>query len=195
MARRLVLASSSKYRRELLERLQIPFETISPGIAEDALPGELAPVRAARLARAKAAAVAGRFEDALIIGSDQVACLDGAMLDKPGTPEQALGQLRKASGRRVSFFTAIAVHDAVNASVSMRVVPCHVQFRSLDDGLIERYLAREQPYDCAGSAKVEGLGIALLERVDCPDPTALIGLPLITLTELLGVHGIAVPAP
>jgi len=192
---RLVLASTSTYRRELLARLQLAFDAFAPGVDESALPGEAAPVCAARLARAKAGAAGSRFPDALIIGSDQVASLDGEMLGKPGSRDKAFAQLRRASGRCVSFFTAVAVLDSTSRACSVRVVPCHVRFRVLSDDLIARYLAREQPYDCAGSAKVEGLGITLLERLDCPDPTALIGLPLIALTELLGAHGLALPAP
>jgi septum formation protein len=193
MPRRLILASTSPYRRELLGRLQIPFETIAPGVDERPLPDEAAPLRAARLARAKALAVAGQIAEGLVLGSDQVACLGEEMLDKPGTHERAFAQLRAASGRRVSFYTAVALLDLPGGTMSLRMVPCHVQFRPLGDALIERYLAREQPYDCAGSAKVEGLGISLIERVDCPDPTALIGLPLIAVGELLAAHGVAVP--
>ena len=195
MRPRLVLASTSTYRRELLARLQTPFDTFSPGIDESALPGEAAPVCAARLARAKAHAAEGRFGAALIIGSDQVASLDGSMLGKPGSREVAFDQLRRASGRTVSFFTAVALLDSASRALSVRVVPCHVRYCRLSDEVIARYLEREQPFDCAGSAKVEGLGIALLERVDCPDPTALIGLPLIAVTEMLAAHGFAVPAP
>ena len=194
MQRRLLLASTSVYRRELLSRLQLPFETVAPGVEEDLRDGETPPVRAARLARAKAAAVAACHADALVIGSDQVACVDEEVLDKPGSHDEAVRQLRRASGSIMSFYTAVAVHDAADGASSLRVVPCHVRFRPLDDGMIERYLAREQPYDCAGSAKVEGLGITLLERIDCADPTAIIGLPLIALTELLQLHGIVLPA-
>ena len=195
MQRRLVLASTSPYRRSLLERLQIAFETSDPAVDERPHPGELAPVRAERLSRAKALAVADRFADALIVGSDQVAALEGAMLDKPGARQKAIEQLLRSSGKRVSFYTGIAVRDTRTNAMSVRVVPCHVYHRTLTRAQIERYLDHEQPYDCAGSAKVEGLGIALLRRIEGDDPTALIGLPLIELTELLQVHGVAVPAP
>jgi septum formation protein len=194
MRRSLVLASTSAYRKELLARLQIPFSTFAPAVDESPRAGEAAPVCAARLARAKARAATAAFPDALIIGSDQVASLDDELLGKPGSRDRAFAQLRRASGRTVSFFTAVALLDSESGAISVRTVPCHVRFRPLRDDLIGRYLDREQPYDCAGSAKAEGLGITLLERLDCADPTALIGLPLIALTELLGAHGLVLPA-
>jgi septum formation protein len=190
----LVLASTSRYRRGLLERLGVAFAVADPQLDEAALPGELPAARAERLARAKALAVAGRFPAALIIGSDQVASIGGEVLHKPGSHERARDQLRRASGRQVLFHTAVTVHNPRHAATSVRVVPCRVDFRSLSEATIEQYLRLEQPYDCAGSAKAEGLGIALIERVLSDDPTALIGLPLIALCELLAEHGLAIPA-
>lgn len=188
-ARRLVLASASVYRRELLDRLGLPFECASPGVDEAPLAGEPPGQTAARLSMAKAAAVAARFPDALIIGSDQVASLGEARLDKPGTHENARRQLTALSGRTARFDTGITVLDAANGRSATRVVPCDVEFRNLTPAQIERYLSLEQPYDCAGSAKSEGLGIALIRRMITDDPTALIGLPLIALTEMLDAAG------
>ena len=190
----LVLASTSRYRRELLERLGIPFSVADPGVAEERLPGETPEGMARRLAEAKSLAVASRFRDALIIGCDQVAVGNGEVLGKPGTRENAARQLRALSGREAVFYTAVCVHNTSDGSSRERVVPCRVTFRKLDDGTIERYLAREQPYDCAGSAKAEGLGIALIFAIHTEDPTSLIGLPLIALTELLGQAGFDVLA-
>jgi 7-methyl-GTP pyrophosphatase len=190
--RRLVLASTSRYRRELLQRLGLPFECSSPGVDESVLEGEL-PARAAeRLSAAKARAVADRFPDALIIGSDQVAYCGDLRLDKPHTHENAVRQLVAVSGQRASFDTAVALLDAATGVLQLRVVPTEVKFRILSPATIEKYLRREQPYDCAGSAKAEGLGIALIERIDSPDPTALLGLPLIALTGLLASAGLPV---
>ena len=191
-SRPLVLASTSRYRRELLERLGRPFECADPKVDEKPLPGELAAQTALRLAEAKARAVARRFPGALIIGSDQVASFDGERLGKPGTHENAVRQLTSMSGRTVQFDTGVAVVDAQDGSHGSRVVPCKVTFRTLTPALIEAYLRAEMPYDCAGSAKAEGLGIALLERIQTEDPTSLIGLPLIALTELLAAAGFAV---
>jgi septum formation protein len=158
-------------------------------VDETPLPGEAPAELAPRLARAKALAVASRFKDALIVGSDQVAVLGDAALSKPGTHENAVAQLRAMRGRRVTFLTALAVHRTRDGATRERLVPFHVEFRDYSDDAIERYLRTEQPYDCAGSAKAEGLGIALIRRMSGDDPTALIGLPLIALTELLGELG------
>lgn len=190
--RQLLLASTSRYRRELLARLALRFECVDPGVAEQALPAEAAADTAERLALLKARALAARFPHALIVGADQVASCDGAILGKPGTHANAVRQLTAMSGRTVHFDTALAVLDAQSGAVNSRVVPCLVHFRRLNAAQIEDYLQREQPYDCAGSAKAEGLGIALIARIDGEDPTALIGLPLIALTELLALAGMPV---
>ena len=187
-----MLASSSPYRRELLERLGLAFDCASPGTEEGATAGESPSATAARLAILKARAVAGKFPDALVIGSDQVASCAGTILDQPGNHENARQQLSYMSGRTTRFDTAVAVLDSKTGFVACRVVPCDVTMRELSASQIEAYLAREQPYDCAGSAKIEGLGITLVERLDTEDPTALIGLPLIALTELLGEAGLPV---
>jgi septum formation protein len=183
--RRLVLASTSRYRRALLERLGLPFECADPRVDETPHPGEGAAAIAQRLAEAKARAVAGRFPDALIIGADQVASCEDRTLDKPGSHDNAVLQLALLSGKTAVFDTAVAVLDAQSNLLLSRVVICRVTFRTLDADRIERYLRREQPYDCAGSAKAEGLGIALIERIETDDPTSLIGLPLIAVSELL----------
>ncbi|MBM3353936.1 MAG: septum formation inhibitor Maf [Betaproteobacteria bacterium] len=190
--RRLVLASSSRYRRELLERLGLRVETASPGSDEAPLPGESPSATATRLAILKARAVAGRFPDALIIGSDQVASCEGVILDKPGSHENARRQLTHMSGKTARFYTAVAVLDAASGFVASRVGACDVAIRRLTPEQIQNYLLREQPYDCAGSAKSEGLGIALMESLRTDDPTSLIGLPLIALTELLEQAGLPV---
>lgn len=190
--RPLVLASTSPFRRDLLARLGMPFDTASPEVDETARPGESAAELVRRLAEAKARAVVGRFPEALIIGSDQVAVLDDRILGKPGTHERAVSQLQAASGRRVDFLTGLAVVDAVDGRAEVLVEPFTVQFRPLDAGMIEDYLQREQPYGCAGSFKSEGLGIALFEALDGADPNALVGLPLIRLVELLGRFGVRV---
>ena len=190
LPRRLVLASTSRYRRELLGRLGLPFEVISPDADESPLPGESAPDLALRLAVLKARSV--RAPDALVIGSDQAAALEGRLIGKPGGHEAAVRQLRALSGKAADFHTAIALLDTGTGQVEVRVVPCRVAFRTLDERRIEAYLRREQPYDCAGSAKAEGLGIALISRIDTEDPTSLIGLPLIALTELLERAGLPV---
>jgi septum formation protein len=187
--RRIVLASTSRYRRGLLERLGLPFDCADPQTDEAAPPGEPFATTARRLAEAKARAVASRFPQALIIGSDQVASCDGLRLDKPGNHENAVRQLAAMSGRTARFDTAVAVLDAANGKLGARVVACEVAFRKLDARQIENYLRLEQPYDCAGSAKIEGLGITLVERVTTDDPTSLIGLPLVALTELLAQAG------
>ena len=183
--RRLVLASTSSYRKVLLERLGLPFIAAAPHADERPLSGEDAPATALRLAQMKAQSVRAAHRDALIIGSDQVATSGGRALGKPGDHANAVRQLRALSGKSADFHTAVALLDAANGSVQTRVVPCRVHFRQMDDKRIERYLAREKPYDCAGSAKAEGLGIALIARIETEDPTSLIGLPLIALTEML----------
>ena len=190
--RPLILASTSPYRRSLLERLQVPFEVASPGVDERPEAGETPQGRAARLTLAKARAVADRHRGAIVIGSDQVASLDGRRLGKPGTHDKAVRQLQRLSGRTAEFHTALTVLDAASGELHSRVVPCRVTFRDLDPRIIETYLQREQPYDCAGSAKAEGLGIALIARIDTDDPTSLIGLPLIALTEMLARAGLRV---
>jgi septum formation protein len=187
--RRLVLASTSPYRAMLLERLKLTFERSAPGIAEGAIAGETPSATAARLAISKARAVAPRFPDALIIGSDQVASCGDRVLEKPGGPERARRQLAFLSGRSARFDTAVALLDAARGDVRCRVVPCRVVFRALTPAEIESYLEREHPWDCAGSARAEGLGIALLERIETEDPTSLVGLPLIALTGLLSEAG------
>lgn len=188
----IVLASTSKYRRELLARLGLPFEVASPHVDEAALPEEAPQDTARRLAEAKARAVAARFPQAIIIGSDQVAVLEGTQLGKPGDHANALRQLRAMRGKEVVFHTALCLYDAASARAQTRVVPFSVRFRAYSDAQIERYLQREQPYDCAGSARCEGLGIALIAEMRGDDPNALIGLPLIALTEMLAAHGVDV---
>jgi len=190
--RRLVLASTSRYRKELLARLGLPFAVAAPQADERPLSGEAPPDTALRLAALKEQSVRGAHRDALIIGSDQVAMSAARLLGKPGDHASAVRQLRSLSGKSADFHTALALLDAANGSLQTRVVPCRVHFRTLDDARIENYLRREQPYDCAGSAKAEGLGIALIARIDTPDPTSLIGLPLIALTEMLEHAGLPV---
>ena len=187
--RPLILGSTSVYRRALLERLRIPFSVESPHVDETPLPGELPAALAQRLALAKAQAVALRFPAALVIGSDQVADLDGQALGKPGHHARAVQQLQQMSGKVVVFQTAIAVVCLESGFCRQELAPVKVKFRTLTATEIENYLQAEQPYDCAGSAKSEGLGIALLERIDNDDPTALIGLPLIRTAALLRAAG------
>jgi septum formation protein len=190
--RQLVLASTSRYRRELLERLGLAFQAASPSCDEAPLGDESTAATALRLSVGKAHSLARSFPDALIIGADQVASSGGERLDKPGNHENALRQLRALSGRTAQFDTAVSVLDSRNHQVQSRVVPCRVVFRTLDERTIEKYLSIEKPYDCAASAKAEGLGIALIQRIDTEDPTSLIGLPLIALTEMLGRAGLPV---
>jgi len=190
--RRLVLASTSRYRRELLARLGLPFECADPGVDEALRAGESPAQAAHRLATAKAEAVARQFPQALVIGADQVAFCGEARLDKPRTHENAVRQLAAVSGKLATFETAVALLDARTGRTQARVVSTQVRFRTLSAEAIEDYLRREQPYDCAGSAKAEGLGIALLARIDSHDPSALIGLPLIALTEMLAAAGMPV---
>jgi septum formation protein len=187
--RKLILGSTSVYRRELLSRLRIPFSVESPDIDEAALPGETTAILAQRLALAKAQAVAARFPEAIVIGSDQVADLEGTALGKPGVHARAALQLRQMSGKVVVFQTAIAVVCLASGFCQQALAPVMVKFRELSDVEIESYLLQEQPYDCAGSAKSEGQGIALLERIDNDDPTALVGLPLIRTANLLRAAG------
>lgn len=188
----LVLASSSVYRRQLLERLRLPFSVAAPHIDENPLSGETPLATARRLAELKARALAPVYRDALIIGSDQVAVLDGAQIGKPGTHEAALAQLAAVRGREVVFHTALCLLDAASGASEVADVPTTVQFRSYTTAQAARYLALEAPYDCAGSAKIEALGIALVERVHSSDPSALIGLPLIALVGMLKRAGIEV---
>lgn len=191
--RTLLLASSSRYRRDLLERLQLPFIWASPDIDESIRPGEPAAMLVARLAETKARALAATHPGHLIIGSDQVACLDGAILGKPGDLTNARRQLRAASGRAVRFLTGLCLLNSDSGRCQVMVEPFDVIFRPLSDEQIDRYLQREQPFDCAGSFKSEGLGIALFEALHGRDPNALIGLPLIALIDLLRAEGIEVP--
>jgi septum formation protein len=188
----IVLASSSPYRRSLLARLRLPFEARSPGVDEAALPGEGARDTALRLAQAKARAVASECPTALIIGSDQVAVLGGTLLGKPGTHANAVTQLKAMRGRSVLFHTALALLNAATGRLQTAEVPTTVRFRHYDDSEIERYLAAEQPYDCAGSARIEGAGIVLVTSVESTDPSALIGLPLIALAAMLRNEGVAI---
>jgi len=191
--RKLILGSTSTYRRELLSRLHIPFTVESPHVDETPLPGEPPAVLARRLALAKAHAVAALHPQAIVIGSDQVADLAGEPLGKPGNHERATAQLRRMSGRTVVFQTAVAVVCSDSGFSEVDIAPVEVRFRPLDDATIERYLRAEQPYDCAGSAKSEGLGIALLDAIVSDDPTALIGLPLIRTCRMLRAAGLVLP--
>lgn len=188
--RPLVLGSTSVYRKELLSRLGLSFEVVSPQVDETPLAGESPRDLALRLALAKARAVAHTHPEALVIGSDQVADLGGVPLGKPGTHERAVAQLTRMSGQTVVFQTAVAVVCQASGYAAVELAPVSVKFRQLSAQDIENYLQREQPYDCAGSAKSEGLGIALLERIDSDDPTALIGLPLIRTCHLLRSAGL-----
>lgn len=189
---KLVLASTSPYRRELLARLQVPFVTGAPDIAEAPLAGETPQETAQRLACAKAHAVRAQFPNALIIGCDQVAAVAKTILNKPATHANARRQLKLMSGRKVAFYTALCLLNARTGRTQRDVVTVRVRMRKLSAAQIERYLARERPYDCAGSAKIEGLGIALVEKLECDDPSALIGLPLISLCNMLRNEGIVV---
>lgn len=187
--RNLLLASSSRYRAQLLERLGLPFSCRSPDIDESSLPGENAQALVTRLSRAKAEAVASAAGDALVIGSDQVAVCEGRILGKPGTAERARAQLASLSGRHVDFLTGLSLLDPVSGHVQTTAVPTRVRFRTLTDAEIADYVAREQPLDCAGAFKSEALGIALFEAMESEDPTALIGLPLIALCDMLREAG------
>jgi septum formation protein len=188
---RLILASSSAYRKELLSRLQLPFEVAVPDIDESPLPGETPSATALRLAREKAAAVAAQHPGCLVIGSDQVATLDDEQIGKPGNHAAALAQLQKMRGREVVFHTALCLWDGRDGRAYIEDIQTVVKFRDLPDHELDAYLRIEQPYDCAGSAKNEALGIAILERIDSNDPTALTGLPLIALTGMLRQAGVS----
>lgn len=188
--RQLILGSTSRYRRELLERLNIAFEVAAPDVDETPLPQEAPRVLAERLALAKAKAVAAQFPQAVVIGSDQVADLNGQSLGKPGTHDKATSQLRLMRGQTVVFQTAVSVVCLETGFEQSSLAAVRVKFRDLTDSEIENYLRIEQPYDCAGSAKSEGLGIALLDSIDSDDSTALIGLPLIRTCQMLRSAGI-----
>lgn len=188
----LVLASTSIYRSELLSTLQIPFQIAPPNVDETPLSGEDAKQTSTRLSQLKAQAVAPNHPDALIIGSDQVALLDGQQLGKPLTHDNAVRQLRAMRGKTVVFYTALTLLNAVDGSMQTDLSETHVSFRQLGDDEIERYLIKEQPYHCAGSAKSEGLGIALISNIMGDDPNALIGLPLISLVTMLKKQGVNV---
>ncbi|MCX8565567.1 MAG: septum formation protein [Glomeribacter sp. 1016415] len=187
---RLILASSSPYRRALLDRLRIPFEIIAPALNEAPLPNETPAATALRLAQAKARKVALQAPDALIIGADQVALCEGRQLGKPGNHANALVQLQSMRGRMIEFHSALCVYDARRKTMQSADILTQVRLRDLPDEELDAYLRIEQPYDVAGSAKAEGLGIALLESVQSHDPTALIGLPLIELTQMLRAAGL-----
>jgi septum formation protein len=188
--RRLVLASGSRYRKALLERLGLPFEALSPDVDETPLGPEAPADTALRLSLLKARALAHRGE--LIVGADQVASCEGRRYDKPGSHDNAVRQLRELSGKAVEFHTAVTLLDVHRNSHESRLVPCRVVFRALDERRIQAYLEREKPYDCSASAKAEGLGITLIERIETDDPTSLIGLPLIALSEMLERAGMPV---
>lgn len=192
-SRPLILASTSRYRRELLSRLGLVFDAVAPEVDETPAPGESPRPLAERLALAKARDVARRHPDALVIGADQVADLHGEPLGKPGNHQRATAQLQRMSGQTVIFQTALTVCCLATGFEQSDLAPVRVRFRPLDAGEIERYLRAEQPYDCAGSAKSEGLGIALLDAIDSDDPTALVGLPLIRTTRLLRAAGMVIP--
>jgi len=191
--KKIVLASTSPYRRELLARLRLPFESVAPGVDEGALAGESPRVTARRLAQAKAQAVATRTPDALVIGSDQIADLDGAPLNKPGSHVAALDQLLQLQGRTAVFHTALAIASDGGQRIDVDCVPTTVSFRSLTRAQLDAYLRADRPYDCAGAARIESLGIALVAAVRSDDPTALIGLPLIRLTSMLAASGLSIP--
>ncbi|MBN4665674.1 septum formation protein Maf [Pandoraea nosoerga] len=191
----LILASGSRYRRELLERLRLPFTVVAPDIDEAPAAGETPHDTSLRLARQKARAVAERHPEAIVIGADQVATFEGRQIGKPGNFENAMSQLRDMRGKVVEFHSALCVHDARNGKSQAKDVVTRVKFRDLPDDVLAAYLHAETPYDCAGSAKSEGLGIMLLETIENDDPTALIGLPLIALTTMLMQAGVRLPGP
>ena len=191
--RPLILGSTSAYRRELLLRLRIPFDVVAPQVDETPAPAETPSQLACRLAMAKARAVAARFPQAVVIGSDQVADLNGEAIGKPLVHQAAVAQLRRMSGRLVIFQTAVAVVCEATQFAQMELARVQVRFRKLKDAEIETYLRAEQPYDCAGSAKSEGLGIALLDSIDSDDPSALVGLPLIRTCRMLRAAGATLP--
>ncbi|GAA0685960.1 7-methyl-GTP pyrophosphatase [Marinobacterium maritimum] len=187
----LVLASSSPWRREILDKLGLPYRTKHPEIDETPLPDESAAALVSRLAEEKARAVAPAYKDALVIGSDQVAVLDEQIIGKPGTHERATEQLRALSGRSITFLTGLCLLNTATGKTHVEVVPFHVHFRKLSDGLIEDYLQHEQPYNCAGSFRSEGAGIVLFERLEGEDPNTLVGLPLIRLVRMLEAEGVS----
>lgn len=189
---RLILGSSSLYRRELLQRLKLPFETANPAIDETPLQDEMPEATALRLAENKAHAIAAIYNDALIIAADQVAVMEGIQLGKPLNYTNAVKQLRLMRGKEVIFYTALCLLNSHTSRLQTSVVPYFVKFRELSDQQIEHYLSKEQPYHCAGSAKSEGLGIALIERMRGDDPNALIGLPLIALVDMLLAEGVEI---
>lgn len=189
---KLILASSSVYRKELLERLQLPFTTISPHVDETPLPHELPQETAIRLAQEKARKIGQEQPNSLVIGCDQVATLDGMQLGKPLSHDNAVKQLSMMRGREVTFHSALCLYNSATQAMQAEVVPYVVKFRNLSDAQIEQYLLKEQPYHCAGSAKSEGLGIALIESMVGEDPNALIGLPLIRLISMLQKEGVNV---
>ena len=191
MPRRLILASTSPYRQELLRRLDYPFDVVAPKTDETPIPGESPVETALRLSELKAKAVAIDFPDALIIGSDQVAHLGEEIFGKPGNHERAVLQLARLSGSTVDFVSGLCVYDSANDRAETRGVVTRVSFRTLSAQTIENYLRKETPYNCAGSAKSESLGIALIASMECDDPTALVGLPLIALCDLLQLHGLS----
>jgi len=190
MPLKLILASSSPYRRELLERLKIPFEVMAPDVDETPRPGEMPEKLVERLAVEKAQKIAGQKPGTLVIGSDQVAVYNGHIVGKPHSHDMAVEQLQSASGRTVTLYTGLALVNADTQRVQCEVIPYRVTFRALTDAQIESYLRKEQPYSCAGSVKSEGLGIALLEKFEGDDPNTLIGLPLIRLVRMLENEGI-----
>ncbi len=192
MKQTLILASSSEYRRQLLQKLLIPFNSISPKIDETALEGEKPHQTALRLAQEKARKIGAEYPHALVIGCDQVATLDGVELGKPMNHQNATKQLQSMRGREVTFHSALCLYNAATGNMQTDVVPYLVRFRQLTDAQIENYLNKEQPYQCAGSAKSEGLGIALMERMIGEDPNALIGLPLIKLITMLQNEGLSI---
>ncbi len=192
MKQTLILASSSVYRRELLQKLQIPFSCVSPKLDESAFADEKPHETALRLAQEKAKKIAEEYSHALVIGCDQVATLDGEQLGKPGNHKNAVKQLKKMRGREVTFYSALCLYNAATENMQAQIVPYLVKFRQLTDEEIENYLTKEQPYHCAGSAKSEGLGVALIERMLGEDPNALIGLPLIKLISMLKNEGVNV---
>jgi len=189
----LVLASTSPYRAQLLEKLGLPFETAAPEVDESRHPHESPVDLVRRLAEAKARAVAEHHPRALIIGSDQVACLGEQVLGKPGDPQRALAQLQSMQGRRVTFHTGLCLLNSAEDRVLVSCEDFHVHFRNLNEDQLRRYLDRERPYDCAGSFKSEGYGITLFQRLEGDDPNTLIGLPLIRLVEMLDVEGVSLP--
>ncbi|MFM5438431.1 nucleoside triphosphate pyrophosphatase [Aeromonas enteropelogenes] len=193
MPQNLILASTSRYRKALLEKLGLPFECAAPEVDESPLPGETAEALVARLAHAKAAAIANQVDHGLIIGSDQVCICDGRILGKPGTIDSAVAQLMAAQGRSVTFYTGLCVLNAETGQTHQLVEPFTVHFRALGEDAIRRYVEAEMPLDCAGSFKCEGMGIVLFKALEGRDPNALIGLPLIGLIELLERHGLALP--